>query len=48
MWQGHLNRAFSEILQKGDQGKPFKNVGYKNTMAQIGSSPNLSALELQL
>ena len=44
--QGLLSRAFSEILQIGDQGKLLKNVGYKNTLAQIASSPNSYALEV--
>ena len=47
IWQGHLNRTFSEILQIGDQGKLLKNVGYKNALAQIPSSRNSFALEVQ-
>ena len=47
IWQQHPNRAFSEISQKGNQGKLLKNVGYKNALAQIASPPNWYALEVQ-
>ena len=48
IWQGHLNREFSEILQIGDQGQLLKNVGYKNTLAQMASSSKKYALEVQI
>ena len=44
IWQGHLNRPFSEILPRGDQGTMLKKVGrlwgFKNTLAQMASSLN--------
>ena len=41
----------SEILPRGDLGKMLKKEtdewGFKNTQAQMASSPNLYALEVQ-
>ena len=47
IWQGHPNRLFSEISQRGNQGKLLKYVGYKNDLPQIASSPNMYALKVQ-
>ena len=55
IWQGDLNRAFSEILQRGgpreiSQKSPNKKAdfrGLKNTPAQIALSHNYCALKLQ-
>ena len=48
IWQGHLNREFSEILQIGDQGQLLKNVGYKNNLAEMASCSKKYALKVQI
>ena len=53
--QGHPKPAFSEKVQKGDQGKFLKNrpkrcprlKGSKSTLAQMALSSNLYALKEQ-
>ena len=53
-WQGHPKPAFSEKVQRGDQGKFFKNYRKSNPLlkslkavAQMALSSNQNALKVQ-